>query len=47
MVAPIASLQAMSDRNALIIVDRAANVRRLVALIQELDKFPALKTDAP
>ena len=42
-----ASVQAMADRNALIIVDRAANVRRLVTLVHDLDKLPPVKTDAP
>jgi general secretion pathway protein D len=47
MVSTNAAILAMADRNALIIVDRAANVRRLVTLIHELDKLPLVKTDAP
>jgi len=36
-----AHLAAMPDRNALIIVDRAANVRRMVAIAKALDRLPA------
>jgi general secretion pathway protein D len=36
-----AQLAAVTGRNALIIVDRAANVRRLVAITEALDKLPA------
>jgi general secretion pathway protein D len=35
-----AHLAAVTDRNALIIVDRAANVRRLVAIAEALDRLP-------
>jgi general secretion pathway protein D len=41
LMAPNTSLNAMADRNALIIVDRAANVRRMVAIIRELEGLPA------
>ena len=40
-----AQLQAVSDHNALIIVDRAANVRRIIGLINELEKLPVTKTE--
>jgi len=40
-----AQLQAVADHNALIIVDRAANVRRITALVHELDKMPVMKAD--
>jgi general secretion pathway protein D len=46
LVAPIGQLNAFADRNALIITDRAANVRRIVAIIRELDKLPAFKAEA-
>lgn len=36
-----AHLAALVDRNALIIVDRAGNVRRLVAIVEALDGLPA------
>ncbi len=36
-----AQLSAVIGRNALIIVDRAANVRRLVAITEALDRLPA------
>ena len=36
-----AHLAAVTDRNALMIVDKAANVRRLVAIAEALDKLPA------
>ena len=45
LISPAASLQGIADRNALIIVDRAANVRRMVTLIRELDKLPSVKTE--
>lgn len=35
-----AHLVAVVDRNALLIVDRAANVRRLVGIVEALDKLP-------
>jgi len=38
-----AQLTAVVDRNALIIVDRAANVRRLIAIAQALDRLPEVK----
>jgi len=37
-----AHLAACVDRNALIIVDQAANVRRIVAITETLDKLPAV-----
>jgi len=37
-----AHLSAVTGRNALIIVDRAANVRRLVAMTEVLDRLPAI-----
>jgi general secretion pathway protein D len=37
-----AQLASVNDHNALIIVDRAANVRRLIAIINDLDKLPIL-----
>jgi general secretion pathway protein D len=37
-----AHLAALPDRNALIVVDRAANVRRLVTITEALDKLPAM-----
>ncbi len=40
-----AQLQAVSDHNALVIVDRAANVRRLIGLVNELDKLPVTKIE--
>jgi general secretion pathway protein D len=40
-----AQLSAATDHNALIICDRAANVRRLIALISELDKLPVTKAE--
>jgi general secretion pathway protein D len=45
LISPAASVQGIADRNALIIVDRAANVRRMVTLIRELDKLPSFKTE--
>src|ERR1700761_4234387 len=45
LMAPIGQLNALSDRNAITIVDRAANVRRLVAMIDELDKLPVFKAE--
>jgi len=36
-----AQLQAVFGRNALLVVDRAANVRRLVAITEALDRLPA------
>jgi general secretion pathway protein D len=44
LMAPNTSLNAMADRNALIIVDRAANVRRMVAIIRELERLPAFSS---
>jgi len=40
-----AQLAAVADHNALILVDRAGNARRLVALIRELDKLPVVKRE--
>lgn len=37
-----AHLAALVDRNALLIVDQAANVRRLVAIVESLDRLPAV-----
>ena len=37
-----AHLAAFVDRNALIIVDKAANVRRMVAIAESLDRLPAV-----
>lgn len=37
-----AHLAAVVDRNALIIVDQAANIRRLVAIVEALDRLPAV-----
>jgi general secretion pathway protein D len=45
LIAANAQVNAFADRNAVIIVDRAANVRRIVALIRELDRLPAFKAD--
>lgn len=45
LVATNAQVTAFADRNALIIVDRAANVRRIVAIIRELDKLPVFKAE--
>ncbi len=45
LMAPIGQLNALSDRNAILIVDRAANVRRMVTIIRELEKLPALKAE--
>ncbi|HTV77903.1 MAG TPA: secretin N-terminal domain-containing protein [Steroidobacteraceae bacterium] len=45
LMAPNASLNAMADRNVLVVVDRAANVRRIVALIHELEKVPLSKPE--
>jgi general secretion pathway protein D len=39
-----AHLAALVDRNALIIVDQAANVRRLVAIVEMLDKLPVVES---
>jgi general secretion pathway protein D len=39
------NLAAVAEHNALIITDRAANVRRLVAIINELDKLPSQKVE--
>ena len=39
-----AMLSAASDRNALIVVDRAGNVRRLMAIIDKLDRLPEVKS---
>ncbi len=41
-----AHLAALIERNALIIVDRAANVRRLVAIAEALDRLPAIAIPA-
>lgn len=38
-----AHLAAIGDRNALVLVDRAANTRRMVAIIEALDKLPRVK----
>jgi general secretion pathway protein D len=38
----VAHLAAFVDRNALIIVDQAANVRRMVAIAETLDRLPAV-----
>ena len=43
LMATNAQINALADRNAVIIVDRAANVRRIVAIIRELDKWPVYK----
>ncbi len=40
LMAPIGQPNALADRNALIMVDLAANVRRLVTIIRELEKLP-------
>jgi general secretion pathway protein D len=40
----MAHLTSISDHNALLIVDRAANVRRLIGLINEIDKLPVTKS---
>jgi len=45
LVATNAQVTAFADRNVVIIVDRAANVRRLVAIIRELDKLPTAKAE--
>jgi general secretion pathway protein D len=40
-------LAALPDRNALIIVDRSANVRRLVELVRILENLPKIADPAP
>jgi general secretion pathway protein D len=45
LMAPNSSLNALADRNALVIVDRAANVRRVVTIIRELEKLPVFKVE--
>lgn len=45
LMAPNTSLNALVDRNALIIVDRAANVRRIVTIVRELEKLPVFKVE--
>jgi general secretion pathway protein D len=45
LMASNAQVNAFADGNALIIVDRAANVRRVVTLIRELDKLPMVKAE--
>jgi general secretion pathway protein D len=45
LVATNAQVTAFADRNVVIIVDRAANARRLVAIIRELDKLPVFKAE--
>jgi general secretion pathway protein D len=45
LIAVNAQVNAFADRNAVIIVDRAANVRRIVAIIRELDKLPVSKAE--
>jgi general secretion pathway protein D len=45
LMASNAQVNAFADGNALIIVDRAANVRRMVTLIRELDKLPLVKAE--
>jgi general secretion pathway protein D len=40
-----ANLAAVAEHNALIITDRAANVRRVMAIINELDKMPSQKVE--
>ena len=45
LVATNAQVTAFADRNAVIIVDRAANARRIVAIIRELDKLPGSKAE--
>jgi general secretion pathway protein D len=45
LIAVNAQVSAFADRNAVIIVDRAANVRRIVAIIRELDKLPVSKAE--
>jgi general secretion pathway protein D len=45
LMSTIAQVNGVADRNALIIVDRAANVRRMVAIVRELDKLPVFKAE--
>jgi general secretion pathway protein D len=45
LMATNAQVNAFADRNAVLIVDRAANVRRIVAIIRELDKLPVFKAE--
>jgi general secretion pathway protein D len=45
LIATTAQVNAFADRNVVIIVDRAANVRRIVAIIRELDKLPVVKDE--
>ena len=45
LVSTNAQVTAFADRNVVIIVDRAANARRLVAIIRELDKLPVSKAE--
>jgi general secretion pathway protein D len=45
LIATTAQVNAFADRNVVIIVDRAANVRRIVAIIRELDKLPVVKAE--
>jgi general secretion pathway protein D len=42
-----AQMSAVTGRNALIIVDRTANVRRLIALIEAIDKLPQSSSPSP
>lgn len=45
LMAPNTSLNALADRNALVIVDRAANVRRMVKIVRELEQLPVFKVE--
>jgi type II secretory pathway component GspD/PulD (secretin) len=45
LMAPNSQVNALADRNALIIVDKAANVRRMVTIIRELDTMPVFKAE--
>jgi hypothetical protein len=45
LLSAAAAIESMPDRNALVVVDRAANVRRMVTIIRELDKLPVIKSE--
>jgi general secretion pathway protein D len=47
LVPPNGQINALMERNAVIIVERSANVRRLVEMIRTLEKMPPAVANAP
>ncbi|HEV2703413.1 MAG TPA: secretin N-terminal domain-containing protein [Steroidobacteraceae bacterium] len=46
LVPPVGQINALVERNAMIVCDRSANVRRLVELIKGLEALPAVTPEA-